>query len=146
MESLMPGLWIEPLVMGTWWRLFFKSHGSQGDRLQQRNNTSITKTKQLHRMLPARVGFPGGSEVENLPANAGATGDPGSIPERGRSSGGGNGHPLHYSIQDAPMDRGAWQAAVYGVPESQTQLKQLSIFLAREEMDPFLPHLKSRYT
>ena len=117
-----------------------------GRQAPQRNNTSITKTKQVHRMPPASVGFPGGSEVENLPANAGATGDPGSIPEQGRSSGGGNGHPLHSSVRDAPMDRGAQQAAVYGVPESQTQRKKLSIFLAREEMDPFLPHLKSRYT
>ena len=34
------------------------------------------------------------------------------------------------------MDREAWQATVYGVPDSQTQLKQLGSFLEREEMDP----------
>ena len=35
--------------------------------------------------------------VKNLPANAGDTGDMGSIPESGRSSGGGNGKPLQDS-------------------------------------------------
>ena len=49
------------------------------------------------------------------PANAGDTGDPGSIPEWGRSSGGGNGSPLQYSCLGNPMDRGAWQAIVHGV-------------------------------
>ena len=84
--------------------------------------------------------------VKNLPANAGDVKDSGSVPGSGRSPGEGNGNPFQCSCLENPMDRGAWQAAVYGVPESQTQLKQLSIFLAREEMDPFLPHLKSRYT
>ena len=27
----------------------------------------------------------------------------------------GNGHPLQYSCLENPMDRGAWQATVYGV-------------------------------
>ena len=50
-----------------------------------------------------------------MPANAGHTG---SIPGWGRSPGGGNGNPLKYSCQVNPMDRGAWQATVYGVAES----------------------------
>ena len=33
--------------------------------------------------------------VKNLPANAGATGDMGSIPGSGRSPGGGHSNPLH---------------------------------------------------
>ena len=41
-----------------------------------------------------RKGFPGGSAVNNLPLNAGATGDAGSIPGGGRSPGEGNGSPL----------------------------------------------------
>ena len=41
-------------------------------------------------------GFPGGSVVENLPANAVDTGDAGSIPGLGRSPKGGNGNPLQY--------------------------------------------------
>ena len=40
------------------------------------------------------MGFPGGSVVKNLPANAG---DAGSNPESGRFSGEGNGNPLQYS-------------------------------------------------
>ena len=38
--------------------------------------------------------FPGGSVVKNPPANAGDAGDPGLIPESGRSLGEGNGKPL----------------------------------------------------
>ena len=52
-------------------------------------------------------GFPAGSVVENPPANAGATGDAGSISGSGRSPGKGNGNPLQYSCQDNLMDRGA---------------------------------------
>ena len=40
-------------------------------------------------------GCPGGSVVKNLPANAG---DVGSIPESGRSPGGGHGNPLQYCL------------------------------------------------
>ena len=38
--------------------------------------------------------------VKDLPANAGATRDVGSIPGLGRSSGGGKGNPLQCSCQD----------------------------------------------
>ena len=38
----------------------------------------------------------------------------------------GNGNPLHCSCLENPRDRGAWWAAVYGVAESRTRLKQLS--------------------
>ena len=34
-----------------------------------------------------------------------------------KSSGEGNGNPLQYSCLENPMDRGAWWAAVHGVPE-----------------------------
>ena len=44
-----------------------------------------------------------------------SAGDPGSIPGSGRSPGEGNGNPLQYSCLENPMDRGAWQATVYGV-------------------------------
>ena len=46
--------------------------------------------------------------VKELPANAGDVGDVGSIPESGRSPGGGNGNPLQYSCLGNLMDRGAW--------------------------------------
>ena len=38
----------------------------------------------------------------------------------------GNGNPLHCSCLENPRDRGAWWAAVYGVSQSRTRLKQLS--------------------
>ena len=50
--------------------------------------------------------------VKNLPANAGGVS---SIPEPGRSAGGGNGNPLQYSCLENPMDRKAWRATVHGV-------------------------------
>jgi len=40
------------------------------------------------------MGFPGGSVVKNLPANAGDAGEVDSVSARGRSPGGGNGIPL----------------------------------------------------
>ena len=51
-----------------------------------------------------------------------SAGDPGSIPEWGRSQGEGNGSPLQYSCLGNPMDRGAWRAIVHGVAKSWTQL------------------------
>ena len=57
--------------------------------------------------------------IKNLPANAG---DTGSIPGLGRCPGEGHGNPLQYSCLEDSMDRGAWQATVHGVTESQTQL------------------------
>ena len=55
--------------------------------------------------------------VKNLPVNAG---DSGSIPGSGRSPGEGHGNPLQYSCLGNPRDRGAWQATVHGVAESDT--------------------------
>ena len=43
------------------------------------------------------MGFPGSSAVKNPPANAGDTGDTGSIPGLGRSPEGRNGNPFQYS-------------------------------------------------
>ena len=63
------------------------------------------------------MGFPGGSMVKNLLANAG---DLGSIPALGRFLGEGNGNPLQYSCMGNPMDRGAWQTTVHGIAESDT--------------------------
>ena len=37
-----------------------------------------------------------------------------------------NGNPLQYSCLENPRDGGAWWASVYGVAQSQTQLKWLS--------------------
>ena len=64
--------------------------------------------------------------VKNPPADAGDLGDSSSIPGWGRSPGGGNGNPLQCSCLENPRDGGAWWAAVYGVAQSRTRLKQLS--------------------
>ena len=61
--------------------------------------------------------------IKNLPANAGDSGDEGSIAGSGRSPGGGHGNPLQYVSLENPMDRGAWQATVHGVTKSQARLR-----------------------
>ena len=56
--------------------------------------------------------------VKNLPANAGDTGDGGSIPGSGRSPGEGNGNPLQYSClekshrQRSLVDCSPWDCRV----------------------------------
>ena len=51
------------------------------------------------------LGLPCGSDGKASAYNAG---DLGSIPGSGRSSGEGNGNPLHYSCLENSMDGGAW--------------------------------------
>ena len=67
------------------------------------------------------TGFPGGTVVKNLPANAA---DTDVIPGLGRSPGEQNDNPLQYSCLGNPMDRGAWWVTVYGVAKSQTRLSE----------------------
>ena len=69
--------------------------------------------------LKRHQGFPGGSVVKNLPANAR---DMASIPGSGISPEEGIGNPLQYFSLGNPIDRGAWWATVHGVTKSQTQL------------------------
>ena len=69
------------------------------------------------------LGFLGGSDSKESACSAG---DLGSLPELGRSPGGGNGHPFEYSYLENPMDRGAWWVTVHEVAKSQTRLKRLS--------------------
>ena len=75
--------------------------------------------KILMMFITELLGFPGGSVVNNLPANAG---DTGSIAGLGRSPGKGNGNPPEYSCLENPTDRGAWWATVHGVAKSWTRL------------------------
>ena len=56
--------------------------------------------------------------VKNPTANAGDIRDACSIPGLGRSPGGGQGNPLQYSCLENLMDRGAYQATVHRVSES----------------------------
>ena len=62
-------------------------------------------------------GFPGGSVVKNLPANAGDTRNAGLTPGSWRSPGEENGNPLQNSYLENSMDRGTLWTIVYGVAE-----------------------------
>ena len=57
------------------------------------------------------MGLPGGSVIENRPANAG---DTGSISGLERPPVKGNGNPFQHSCMGNPMDSGVWQATVSG--------------------------------
>ena len=58
--------------------------------------------------------------VNNPPAHAGDVRNTGSIPGSGRSTGEGHSRAFQYSYLENSMDRGAWQATVHRVAESQT--------------------------
>ena len=55
-----------------------------------------------------KVCNPGGSVVKNLPANAGDSGDMGSIPWRR------NWRPTPVFLPGKSVDRGAWWATIHG--------------------------------
>ena len=61
------------------------------------------------------MGFPGNSNGKQSACNVR---DLGSRPGSGRSPAEGHGSPLQYSCLENPMDRGAWQATIHGVIES----------------------------
>ena len=56
--------------------------------------------------------FPSGSDGKEFACNAG---DLGSVPGLERFHGEENGYPLQYYCLENPMNRGAWQARVYGI-------------------------------
>ena len=56
--------------------------------------------------------------VKNLPASAGDIRDSDSTPGWGRSPRGSHGNPLQCPCLENAMDRGAWQATVWGHKES----------------------------
>ena len=58
--------------------------------------------------------------VKNPPANAGDTGDTGSVPGSGRPAGVQNGNLFQFSCLENSMDRGAWRAIIHGVTKSQS--------------------------
>ena len=61
-----------------------------------------------------------GSDDKESACNAG---DLGLIPGSGRSPGGGNGNPLQHACLENFKDRGAWQATVHEVTESDMNLE-----------------------
>ena len=61
------------------------------------------------------------------------------------SSGKGNGTPLQRSCLENSRDAGAWWAAVYGVSQSQTRLKQLSSSSSKH-IEIYILHTHHFYT
>ena len=69
--------------------------------------------------LYKKMGLPCSSNGKQSACNSG---DQGSFPGSGRSSGEGIGKPLQHSCLENPIDRGAWWATVCGVAKNQTRL------------------------
>ena len=69
------------------------------------------------------IGLPWWLRGKESTRNAEDAGDVGSILGLGRSPGEGHGNPLHYSCLENLLDRGTWQATVYGGAKSWTGLR-----------------------
>ena len=78
----------------------------------------ITEKDNFRITLQHGSGFPGGSGGKE---SAHSVGDPGSVPELGRSPGEENSCLFQCSCLENSMDKGTWQATVHRFPESQTQ-------------------------
>ena len=90
-------------------------------------NRAAAKRWQRERVDNRRASFMGNLAslvAQRLKHSAWNEGDPGSIPELGRSPGEGNGNPLQYSCLENPVEGGAWWAAVHGVAKSRTRLSR----------------------
>ena len=86
----------------------------------------LMRAKEL--LCPTRVQGPqGGSVLKNPPANAGDTGEVGSIPGLGRCPGEGSGNPFQYSYLEKPWTEEPSRLWSMGVKRRQTRLKRLSM-------------------
>ena len=94
------------------------------------------KTK-IKLLKSSNSGFPSSSDGKEPACNAE---DVGTIPESGRTPGGGNGSPLQYSCLGNPMDRGAWWATVHGVTHT-----HIALFIDTE-IFPYICFLEERKT
>ena len=104
-----------PMSLYSFFSILFFSSSQQIISIDLSSNMPICSLASTNFFIKSVVnfsGFPRGSVLKNLLANAG---DGGSIPGSERSPGGGNGNTLKYSCQENLMDRGAWRATVHGV-------------------------------
>ena len=77
--------------------------GSDIFKHQQRSYGTFLLSTKRHK------GFPGGTSSKETACQCRReVRDPGSIPESGRSPGGGNVNPLQHSCLENSMDRGVW--------------------------------------
>ena len=86
--------------------------------LQDRGAIGLQKVWHDWALHIIRYGFLGGLKKKKKKSAL----DAGLIPGWERSPGEGNGTTLQSSCLENPMERGAWQATVYGVAKSPTQL------------------------
>ena len=84
-----------------------------------RFHVNFLSTK-VHRSNWVFLGFPGGASGQEPALQCIRYKRWGIDPWVGKIPGGGHGNPLQSSYLENPMDRGAWQAAVHGVAQSQT--------------------------
>ena len=103
-------------------REFHEQRGVAGYSPCGHKESDMTERLILLHFHPKTWGFPGGSVIKNLPANAGDASDVSSVPESGRVTGRGNGNLFQYSCLENFMERGAWKVTVHGVAKSQTRL------------------------
>ena len=83
-------------------------------------------TNHIYNSFGCFINYLTGSDGKESACNAG---DPGSIPELGRSPVERNGNPLWYFCPEKPMDRGAWQATVHEDRADTTEQLTLSLLL-----------------
>ena len=113
-----------------------------GQATSQKTNNKIFVICYFSMWLPRWL-----SGKKNLPANAGDTGDSGSVPGSGRAPWEEYGKPRQYSCLENPADKGAWWATplwaiVHKVTESQTWLSNWACtWKSREILTQFLTSL-----
>ena len=107
-----------PMDGGVWW---VTAHGIAKSWIRLSDFTFTFSFFYIVRASQVSLG------IKILPANAGDTGEAGSIPGLGRSLGGGHGKPLQDSCLENPMGRGTLWATVHGITKSWAWLKQLSM-------------------
>ena len=105
------------------WRASLIAQLIKNQPVMYKGGDRVPRASNRNQRCPYHQGFPGGSDGK---ASACNSGDPGSIPELGRSPGEGNGNPLQYSCLEKSMDRGALQATVHWVAKSQTRLSDFT--------------------
>ena len=92
---------------------------------------SLTHVSEICTKVTGKLGFPGGSVHKESVCSMG---DLGSIHGLERSPEGGHGNPLQHCLGNL-MNRGAWQATVRGVTESDMTER---LCTTQREVSPFL--------
>ena len=94
--------------------LILEGFRKEGERFG--SETKLADT--VYTIVEADHMFPDGAGVKNLSVKTEDIRNSSSIPESGRSSGGGHSKPLQYSCLEKPMDRKSWWVTVHGVAKS----------------------------